>query len=152
MGLDRMGEAGMGELKTKWETFDHVADIGIRGFGHSVEEAFENAAKALFSIMVEDISKIIPAEEVRISCTSSDLVGLFVAWINELVAQADIMQMVFSEFTVNINNVNLNGTAKGQKWPDILEGRGTEVKGATFTEARVEKRNGLWVAQCVVDV
>jgi SHS2 domain-containing protein len=30
--------------------------------------------------------------------------------------------------------------------------KGIEVKGATFTEAVVEKKDGLWVAQCVVDV
>ncbi len=35
-----------------YETFDHEADIGIRGFGATIAEAFENAAVALYSVMV----------------------------------------------------------------------------------------------------
>ncbi len=152
MGLDRMGQKGMGELRARWETFDHGADIGIRGFGHSMEEAFENAALALFSIVVEDLSKVKPEKETKIYCSSFDLVGLFVAWINELLAQADIKEMVFCKFTALIEGVHLHGTATGQGWRDCMVERGIEVKGATFTEARVEQKNGLWIAQCVVDV
>ncbi len=153
VGLDRMGKAGLEKLKSvEWETFDHVADIGIRGFGATLEEAFENGARALFSIMVEDLSRIAPEETVPVSCSSFDLTGLFIAWINELLAQADIRGMVFREFTTEITDVNLQGTARGQKWENSVAGRGIEVKGATFTEALVKKKEGLWVAQCVVDV
>ncbi len=148
-----MGEKGLGKLKSAgWETFDHVADIGIRGIGASVEEAFENGAKALFSLMVDDISMIEVEDTVPIECSSFDLTGLFVAWINELIAQADIKEMVFREFTVEIRGVNLKGSAAGQNWVKSQAGRGIEVKGATFTEALVQERDGLWVAQCVVDV
>lgn len=135
-----------------WETFDHVADIGIRGFGHSIEEAFENGAMALFSIMIEDLSRVESEERVHIICSSFDMVGLFIAWLNELLTQADIREMVFNKFTLEVNSVNLDGTAMGQKWDNCRVERGIEVKGATFTEAAVEKKNGLWVAQCVVDV
>jgi SHS2 domain-containing protein len=31
-------------------------------------------------------------------------------------------------------------------------GYGVEVKGATFTQAKVEKREEGWIVQCVVDV
>ena len=148
-----MGKKEMGKLRpVMWETFDHAADIGIRGFGSSLEEAFENGARALFSIMVEDLSKIVPERAVEISCSSFDLTGLFVAWINELLAQADIRGMVFKDFAVGLNNLDLKGTARGQKWERCAAGRGIEVKGATFAEAAVEKKDGLWIAQCVVDV
>ncbi|RUM87501.1 MAG: archease [Thermodesulfatator sp.] len=148
-----MGQEGMEKLRgAGWETFDHVADIGVRGIGLTVEEAFENGAKALFSIMVEDLSEVIPRETVPVSCSSYDLTGLFVAWLNELIGVADIREMVFREFTVQINNVSLKGTAKGQRWDQGNISRGIEVKGATFTKAIVEKSNGFYVAQCVVDV
>ena len=135
-----------------WETFDHVADIGVRGFGRSVEEAFENGATALFSIMIEDVSRVEAEERVHISCSSFDMVGLFVAWLNELLTQSDIREMVFNKFTLEVDNVTLEGSATGQKWDNCAVERGIEVKGATFTEAAVEKKDGLWVAQCVVDV
>jgi SHS2 domain-containing protein len=46
----------------QFETFEHEADIGIRGFGGSMKEAFENAAVALYSVMV-NIDAINPVEE-----------------------------------------------------------------------------------------
>ncbi len=152
MGMDRMGKKKVEGVKVGWQTFDHVADIGIRGVGKSCEEAFENGAKALFSLLVEDTSKISCTLDRHIQCESFDLTGLFVAWINSLIAKADIEEMVFWKFEVRIQELSLSATASGEKWQREKHGRGIEVKGATFTEAMVEKINGLWVAQCVVDV
>jgi len=39
----------------RWEHFSHGSDIGVRGFGESIEEAFEQAAVALTAV-VADIS------------------------------------------------------------------------------------------------
>ncbi|MEM4115299.1 MAG: archease, partial [Saccharolobus sp.] len=36
-----------------FEFFDHTADIGIRAYGRSLEEAFANAALAVFEIMTD---------------------------------------------------------------------------------------------------
>ncbi|MFX0152775.1 MAG: archease, partial [Candidatus Hodarchaeota archaeon] len=36
-----------------YEYFEHQADIGIRGKGKTLSEAFEQAALAMFEIMVE---------------------------------------------------------------------------------------------------
>ena len=37
----------MGDCATgRWELYDHEADIGVRGFGASKSEAFEQAALA----------------------------------------------------------------------------------------------------------
>ena len=48
-----------------YETFEHEADIGIRGFGSSIGEAFENAALAMYSVMVK-IEAIEPLEQKEI--------------------------------------------------------------------------------------
>lgn len=37
--------------KPRWEHFSHGSDIGVRGFGSSVEEAFEQAAEALTAVV-----------------------------------------------------------------------------------------------------
>ncbi len=152
MGLDRMGQEEMEGLKQGWATFDHLADIGIRGTGTSMEEAFENGARALFSLIVEDIATISIRQEKRVECASYDLTGLFVAWINALIGFADLYEMVFRDFRVNIEGTGLRGAAIGERWSETRHGRGIEVKGATFTEAKIERKNGLWIAECVVDV
>jgi len=137
-----------------WETFDHIADIGVRGWGRDVDEAFANGAKAMFSIMVEDLSVVRPEQSVDVTCDSFDLAGLFVAWLNRLIAEADLRDMVFCQFSpsVHMDELTLEGRASGQHWDRLECGRGIEVKGATFSEAEVKRVNGLWMAQCIVDV
>ena len=144
----------MEKLTPGWETFDHVADIGIRGLGGSLDEAFSNGARALFSIMVENLDLVRAREERRVETSSFDLVGLFVAWLNELLAVSDLEGMVFSRFEPRVSQGDLAVSSRvfGEPWDKKRHGVGIEVKGATFSEARVEKINGLWVAQCIVDV
>ena len=36
-----------------WEHFEHQADIGVRGIGHDLAEAFEQAALAMTAIITE---------------------------------------------------------------------------------------------------
>ncbi len=153
--MDRVGKKKMANSPVKdFETFEHGADIGIRGFGLSMEEAFQNGARAVFSLMVEELSSVKHKEQVDIQCNSYDIEGLFVAWLNELLAQKDMKNLLFSDFLVNIDkdNLNLSGVATGEIFDGSRHVRGVEVKGATFSELLVKHHEGFWIAQCVVDV
>ncbi len=135
-----------------FETFEHGADIGIRGRGKTLDEAFENAARAMFSLMVEDIGTIMPEKTVHISCASYDREGLLTAWLNSLLAEASISGILFRDFTCSIKDTSATGTATGEPFDPSRHKAGVEVKGATFTELRVFEEGGIWTAQCVVDV
>ena len=134
------------------ETFEHGADIGIRGKGKTLSEAFENGAKSMFSLLVQNLDIIKPEKSVIISCQSFDLEGLFVAWLNSLLAESDIQRLLFSDFKVKIQDLRLTGTAMGEPFDFSRHLRGLEVKGATFTELAVRQDGDWWIAQCVVDV
>ncbi len=41
-----------------WEHFPHAADVGVRGFGKSAAEAFEQAARALTAVVTN--AEVIP--------------------------------------------------------------------------------------------
>lgn len=135
-----------------FETFEHGADVGIRGKGKSLSEAFENGAKSMFSLLVEDLDTITPETSVMISCESFDLEGLFVAWLNSLLAESDMQRLIFSDFKVKIQDLRLTGTAMGEPFDFSKHQRGVEVKGATFTELMVRQDGAWWIAQCIVDV
>lgn len=139
-------------MAASFETFEHGADIGIRGRGKTLSEAFENGAKSMFSLLVEDFDTIRPLESVIISCESFDIEGLFVAWLNCLLAESDIQRLIFSDFKVKIQDLGLIGTAMGEPFDSSRHQRGVEVKGATFTELVVRQDEDCWIAQCVVDV
>lgn len=139
-------------MTASFETFEHGADIGIRGIGKTLSEAFENGAKSMFSLLVDDLDTVIPEKSVTISCASFDLEGLFVAWLNSLLAESDIQRLIFSEFKVKIQDLKLTGTAMGESFDFSKHQQGLEVKGATFTELAVRQDGDWWIAQCVVDV
>ncbi|MCF8030536.1 MAG: archease [Desulfohalobiaceae bacterium] len=133
-----------------YETFEHGADIGVRGIGRSLEEALAMAAKAMFSLMVDNLENVPAKTQVEIQVEGFDMESLLLAWLNQLLAEADINGLVFSEFSVSLKGRTLRGTATGSDF----SGRdpGVEVKAATYSEAAVSVSDGIWTAQCVVDV
>jgi len=141
-------------LDLPFETFEHGADIGVRGYGRYLEEAFANGATAMFSIMVDDLASISPSISVEVVCESFAMEGLFVAWLNDLISVADVEKAVFSSFSLVLDsrNFTIEGLAWGDRISSVRAGKGIEVKGATFTQSAVKMEKGLWIAQCVVDV
>ena len=141
-------------MKT-FELLDHEADIGIRSWGKTVEEAFEHGAQAMFSVMV-NLDTVTPHEEIKIQVGAEDLDSLFVEWLNELLAQRDISEMVFSEFSVDIDKVNtqyiLTGKAKGEQLLHEKHEIRTEVKAATYFGLKSGVDKKLHFFQCVLDI
>jgi SHS2 domain-containing protein len=131
--------------------FEHIADVGIIGRGKTLEQAFEEGAKAMFNVMVE-IKKVAPKKAVKVSCSASNQEELFVEWLNALLAQATIRGMVFSKFSVKIMDTKLSGTAHGEKLDVKRHEVKTEVKAATYGSLSVGKEGDEFVARCVVDV
>lgn len=136
----------------KWEHFSHGADIGVRGFGESVEQAFEQAALAL-SAIVADISTIAPSESIKVHCDAPDLELLLMSWLNAIIYEMAVRRMVFSEFRVVISELSLTAGLAGEKVDPERHQVAVEAKGATVTALRVGRDpDGQWLAQCVVDV
>jgi protein archease len=139
-------------VKVGWEHFSHGSDIGVRGFGQSVEDAFEQAAVALTAI-VADISAVRPSESVEVRASASDLELLLMTWLNAVIYEMAVRRMLFRRFRVILSGPSLVGTLFGEKIDPERHQVAVEAKGATVTALKVERdRNGQWLAQCVVDV
>ncbi len=134
-----------------YETFEHEADIGIRGRGKSMEEAFENAALALYSVII-NIERVKPEEKRLVSVSAPDQELLLVEWLNALLSLSDIERLVFSKFEVKISGTRLTGTAWGETLDRTRHEPGVEVKGATYYMLNVKQKDGVYTAECVVDV
>jgi SHS2 domain-containing protein len=140
-----------GDQRVDYETFEHEADIGIRGFGNSIEEAFENAAAALYSIQV-NISVVKRDVQRTVTVSAPDRELLLVEWLNALLSLSDIEHMVFSKFNVTMEKASLTGTAWGEALNREKHQPDVEVKGATYHMLSVQEIDGRYLAQCVVDV
>ena len=135
-----------------WEHFPHAADVGVRGFGQSAAEAFEQAALAM-TAAITDLGQIDPSQSVAITASAPDLELLLAEWLNALIYEMATRKMLFSRFAVAIEGTRLAATAWGERVDRVRHDLGTEIKGATLTALRVaEDEPGRWLAQCVVDV
>ena len=135
----------------RWEHFEHDADIGVRGIGHTLASAFEQAALAM-SAIITDLSLIKASEEVVIHCEEADTALLLADWLNALIFQMATRKLLFSRFEVNIQGAHLTATAWGEPIDTEKHQPAVEIKGATYTELVVEEQAGQFIAQSVVDV
>ena len=135
-----------------WEHFHHEADTGIRGLGHSAEQAFAEAAVALTAV-ITDPATVQCRASVALACSAPDLELLFVDWLNARVYEMATRRMLFRRFDVQLDGSQLHASACGESIDVARHQPATEIKGATYTQLAVrEDRPGEWRAQCVVDV
>jgi tRNA nucleotidyltransferase (CCA-adding enzyme) len=135
-----------------WEHFPHQADMGVRGVGTTLAAAFEQAALAMTAI-VTDLAWVAADKAVGIRCEAPDDELLLVDWLNALILEMAARHMLFSHFEVSLDGHRLHATAWGEAVDTQKHQPAVEVKGATYTELKVEKgESGRWLAQCVVDV
>jgi SHS2 domain-containing protein len=135
-----------------WDTFAHQADIGVRGRGATMAEAFGAAATAMASVVC-DPARVDAREAVAIDCAAPDAAMLLFDWLNALVFEMATRRMVFSRFEVAIDGLRLHATAWGEPVAVERHRPAAEIKGATACELAVARQaDGQWLAQCVVDV
>jgi tRNA nucleotidyltransferase (CCA-adding enzyme) len=135
-----------------WEHFCHEADVGVRGYGSTIAEAFEHAALAMTAVIV-DPGTVGTREMVAFTVRAADREILLTEWLNELIYEMATRKMLFGRFQVEIVDDELRGKAWGEPIDIGRHCPTVEVKGATFTELAVRQQGeGQWLAQCVVDV
>lgn len=136
---------------------DHEADIGIRATGSSVEEAFQEGAKAMLNVMW-DISRIEERNSVSIECVAADIPELFVETLNEMLFKQDVeglalARLEIAELKKQANGgYVLKGTAYGEPLDIDRHSVKTEVKAATYAGLKYEEKNGKHSVQCILDV
>jgi SHS2 domain-containing protein len=142
----------------RYETFEHGADVGIRGYGETLEEAFSEVLKALTTLYVEsiDFNEVFPASEREVEVSADTLDELLVFFVNMAISLVSLEDVLVIGFQGRIEERECGYHLTGKFWviPFDVErfGYGVEVKGATFTQAKVEKIDKGWIVQCVVDV
>ena len=135
-----------------WEHFSHDADVGVRGFGATPAEAFEQAALALTAVVTG--AEIKPLAAVKVTCAAPDLELLFVDWLNAVIYEMAVRCMLFARFAVTIDQgPRLDATLWGEPVDIVRHAPACEPKGATYTALRVaQDPEGQWSAGCIVDV
>lgn len=144
----------MNNTHKKFEFFDVTADAGYKSYGNTLEEAFENAALAMFEVMT-DTGSIKPEIEKKIYVESEDEYALLYDWLSEFLVLLDSEFLVFSKFKVNIEKNGeeyiLNGTAWGEEFDLKKHESRAEVKAVTYHLMDV-KKNDIYMVQVILDI
>jgi SHS2 domain-containing protein len=137
--------------RPEWQHFAHGADVGVCGRGATAAEAFEQAASALTAVVTD--AEIEPQTVVKVRCEAPDIELLFVEWLNAVIYEMAVRNMLFGRFAVRIDGKCLDGTLWGEPVDIARHSPACEPKGATYTALKVaQDGGGMWSAACVVDV
>ncbi len=156
-----MGKQGL----RYWEYKEHTADVKVVGYGNTIKRAFEALALGIMNIMY-DVSKVEPKEEKEFELESEDIISTLYDFLTQIldtfyidnfaVGDVKIKNLRRKEKKVNDKKIRVwycRFKVKGEKYNPEKHGRGKEVKAITYNEMNVEKvKEGLWKAECVVDI
>jgi len=132
-------------MKT-YEFIDHTADIGIKAYGKTLSEAFENAAKGMFSI-ITDNSEIENIGQYDITLSADDLEQLLVDWLSELLYLHSAKNLVFGFFKIELdeNKNKLSAKIFGEKLNMSKHKAGAEIKAVTYHILEVKNKKPYYV-------
>ena len=139
----------------KYKYLPHTADVRFRAYGKTLEEAFSNAAFALFNVMV-DTAKVKPKVTKKITVQGSDLPALLQQFLEQFIILLDTDNFFLAKIReIAINkaggNYYLTAVAAGDEAKNY-ETIGPQVKACTYNSMFVKQEGKEWVVQVVVDI
>jgi SHS2 domain-containing protein len=147
-----MTNAPGGRRQTKYRQLSHTADLGLRIWGATPEELFENAGAALTAVLT-DRRRLRPDHIEEIAVEAPDLEALLVAWLNHLLYLYDVDAFLGREFQIlELTPQRLSAQARGETYDPQRHLAGTAVKAATYHHLEIANRNGRWEATVILDL
>jgi len=139
--------------ETRYQILDHTADVRVRVHGSALERLFENAAWALFDVIVDGLEGLVPTEEEPVSLGGADASSLLVDWMNDLLYRFDARGQIHAwPLVSSVNDSSLAATARFRSIDWSRDRFHTEVKSVTYHGLHLERRGDLWVAEVVFDL
>ncbi len=139
-----------------YRELEHTADAYIEAYGPTLEAAFEEAAKALFNVMIF-IEKVEPKQEDEITIEAEDKEALLMDWLSELLFRFMADGIAYRDFKIEKIEKTDKGyllKAKAYGEPFILEKHGykTEVKAVTYYRMEIMEGKDQCKVRFVLDL
>ena len=143
--------------KAGFEFRDHTADVQVRSWGSSLEEAFSQTAYSLMATITPDLKKITPKIEKKITIKAEDKEALLFDFLSEFLYIFDVDELVFSQIYVSKiekfnDNYKLQATLKGEKFDLDKHEIGIEVKAITYSFMNIVEKHASTIIDIVFDI
>jgi len=143
-------------LEKRFEFLEHTSDAYVAAHGHSLEEAFENAALAMFEVMT-DTSTVESKTTDSFQVEAHDEYALLYRWLETLLVKFEIDMTLYSRFKIariekRGESLSLSATAQGETYlPGKHPARG-EVKAVTYHRMEIETKPGSVSVRYILDL
>ncbi|MEM3754747.1 MAG: archease [Candidatus Bathyarchaeia archaeon] len=145
----------MGKNGNGYEFLEHISDAYIMAYGKTLNEAFENAAIAMFNVMT-DIDLVEPKIEDEVEVKAKDEYELLYNWLETLLIKFDIDNMLYSKFNVyeiqkKLEEFVLKAKVYGEPFDINKHTSKVEVKAVTYHQMEILKKNS-YILKFILDL
>jgi SHS2 domain-containing protein len=143
-------------VEKRYEFLEHVSDAYVVAYGHSLEEAFENAALAMFEVMT-NTGTVEPRTSDSFQLEAHDECALLYKWLEMLLVKFETEMKLYSRFKVDSINrrdgtLNLSATASGETFSPAKHRSKTEVKAVTYHRMEIETKPSSVLVRYILDL
>ena len=140
----------------KFEFLEHTADVYIRAHGKTMEEAYENAALAMFEVMT-DTDKIIQMQEETLEVEAEDQYALLYNWLEALLVKFETENMLYSKFQITNweetdENFKFKAKIWGEKFDPQKHPQRVGVKAVTYHRMVIIRERDRVVLEFILDI
>ncbi|HYA77609.1 MAG TPA: archease [Verrucomicrobiae bacterium] len=140
----------------KFEFLEHTADVYIRARGKTMEEAYENAALAMFEVMT-DTDKIAQMQEETLEVEAEDQYALLYSWLEALLVKFETENMIYSKFQVtNWKETDENFKFKAKIWGEKFDPKKhpqrVGVKAVTYHRMVIIRERDQVLLEFILDI
>ncbi len=145
-----------GKFEEKFEFLEHTADVYIAAHGATMEEAFANAALAMFEVMT-DTEKTSPDHKDLVEVEAEDEYALLYSWLEALLVKFEVKGMLYSKFEVTNfketkDGFKLKATVWGEKFNPEKHPQKVAVKAATYHQMEIIKERDKATLMFILDI
>ena len=135
-----------------FKILDHPADLGVEAFGKDLKEAFEQAAVALMSIIL-DLSSIEGRVSRIVKVSATDYEHLLVKWLTEVLYLYDGKRFAGCRFEVRqLTVTGLKAIIYGELFDPKRHPTKLDVKAVTYHQIQVTKNENEARVRVFLDI
>lgn len=142
---------------TGFEFEEHTADVQVRAWGDTLEQAYAQTALSLMHTISPNLDKIEQSASKDLEIISEDKQSLLFDFLSEFLYIFDVEGLIFSSIEVHkIEKIDdefqINVTLKGEKFDREKHAIGTEVKAITYSFLTIKEGKDKVEIRIVFDI
>ena len=143
-------------MQKRYRMLAHTSDAYIEAMGRSIEEAFEEAAKGMFSVIL-DLRKVKKREDKNIEISNAeDIQSLLYSWLEQLLVMFETEKFVPRESKVKIHEkegvYTINALLRGERVSASSHLFKREVKAITYHAMEILKEQDSYKVRFILDL